>query len=130
LHQRPYRTEEVTMPRLGAFIFVASASIVLAQPLRSAEVLLSCVWQSHGTGHEKRAFEIIFDQQTQRAELSGNESLPATISNSQISFSINRSGSIFQYSIDRPSGYGTITVKDQVLYSGMCKIGDIARRTF
>jgi hypothetical protein len=118
------------MPRLGAFIFVASASIVLAQPLRSAEVLLSCVWESHGKGHEKRAFEIIFDQQTQRAELSGKESLPATISSNQISFAINRSGSIFQYSIDRPSGYGTITVKDQVLYSGMCKIGDIAHRTF
>jgi hypothetical protein len=127
---KPYRTEEVTMPRLGAFIFVASASVVLAQSLRSAEVLLSCVWQSHGTGHEKRAFEIIFDQQTQRAELSGKESLPATISNNQISFAINRSGSIFQYSIDRPSGYGTITVKDQVLYSGMCKVGDIAHRTF
>jgi hypothetical protein len=118
------------MPRLGAFILVASASVVLAQPLRSAEVLLSCVWQSHGTGHEKRTFEIIFDQQAQRAELGGTESLPATISDTQISFSVNRSGSIFQYSIDRPSGFGTIRVKDQVLYSGTCKIGDPAHRSF
>jgi len=118
------------MPRLGAFIFLASASFVLAQPLRSAEVLLSCVWQSHGTSHEKRAFEIIFDQQAQRAELGGNESLPATISDTQISFSVNRSGSIFQYSIDRPSGFGTIRIKDQVLYSGTCKVGDPAHRSF
>jgi hypothetical protein len=110
------------MPRLGAFIFVASASVALAQPLRSAEVLLSCIWQSHGTGHEKRAFEITIDQQAQRADLGGNESLPATISDTQISFSVNRSGSIFQYSIDRPSGFGTIRIKDQVLYSGTCKI--------
>jgi hypothetical protein len=118
------------MPRLGALIFVASAAVAPAQPLYAAEVLLSCVWQSHGASHEKRAFEIVFDQQAQRAELSGNESLPATISDTQISFSINRSGSIFQYSIDRPSGYGTISVKNQVLYSGMCKIGDIGLRTF
>jgi hypothetical protein len=125
-----YRREEATMPRLGAFIFVASASLVLAQPLRSAEVLLSCVWQSHGTGHEKRAFEIIVDQQTQRAELSGNESLPATISDTQISFAVNRGGSIFLYAIDRPSGFGTIRIKDQILYSGTCKIGDAAHRSF
>ena len=115
------------MPRFGAFI-LAGASVVLAQPLQSAEVLLSCVWQSQGASHEKRAFEIIFDQQAQRAELSGNESLPATISDTQISFSVNRSGSIFQYSIDRPSGFGTIRIKDQVLYSGTCKIGDLAHR--
>jgi hypothetical protein len=118
------------MPRLGALIFMASAGVALAQPVLSAEALLSCVWQSHGAGHEKRAFEIIFDQQTQRAELNGNESLPATISDNQISFAINRGGSIFQYLIDRPSGYGTMTVKDQVVYSGLCKIGDLAHRTF
>jgi hypothetical protein len=120
----------MTMPRLGAIILVASASVVLAQPLRSAEVLLSCVWQSHGTGHEKRAFEIIINQQMQRAELGSNESLPATISDTQISFAVNRSGSIFLYAIDRPSGFGTIRIKDQVLYSGTCKIGDPARRSF
>jgi hypothetical protein len=116
------------MPRLGAFI-LASAGVMLAQPLRSAEVLLSCVWQSHGTGHEKRTFEILFDQQTQRADLGGNESLPATISDTQISFAVNRGGSIFQYAIDRPSGFGTITIKDQVLYSGTCKIGDPTHRS-
>ena len=118
------------MPRLGAFIFAASASVLLAQPLRSAEVLLSCVWQSHGSSHERRSFEIIFDQQAQRAELGGNESLPATISDTQISFAVNRSGSIFQYAIDRPTGFGTIRIKDQVLYSGSCKIGDAAHRSF
>ena len=115
------------MPRLGAFIFVASACVALAQPLRSAEVFLSCVWQSHGTGHEKRTFEIIIDQQAQRADLGGNELLPATISDTQISFAVNRSGSVFQYSIDRPSGFGTIRIKDQVLYSGTCKIVDTMR---
>lgn len=117
------------MPRLGAFI-LAGAGVVLAQPLRSAEVLLSCVWQSHGASHEIRTFEIIFDQQAQRAELSGKESLPATISDTQISFAVNRSGSIFQYAIDRPTGFGTIRVKDQVLYSGTCKVGDPAHRAF
>jgi hypothetical protein len=117
------------MPRFGAFIFVASAAVVLVQPLQSAEVLLSCVWQSHGTGHEKRSFDIMVDQQMQRVSLGGDESLPATISGTQISFSINRSGSIFQYEIDRPSGFGTIRIKDQVLYSGTCKIGDLAGRT-
>ena len=116
------------MPRFGAFICVASAAIVLVQPLRSAEVLLSCVWQSHGTGHEKRSFEITVDQQMQRVALGGNESLPATISLTQISFAVNRGGSIFQYAIDRASGFGTITIKDQVLYSGTCKIGDPAHR--
>ena len=114
------------MPRLGAFIFVASAALALVQPLRSAEVVLSCVWQSHGTGHEKRSFEILVDQQMQRVALGSNESLPATISHTQISFSVNRSGSIFQYEIDRPSGFGTITVKGQVLYSGMCTSADPA----
>jgi hypothetical protein len=103
---------------------------MLVQPVQSAEVLLSCVWQSHGTGHAKRAFEIIIDQQMQRAELSGNESLPATISDTQITFAVNRGGSIFQYSIDRPSGFGTITMKDQILYSGSCKIGDAVHRGF
>jgi hypothetical protein len=117
------------MPRPGAFIVVASACVVLAQPLRSAEILLSCVWQSHGTGHETRAFEIIIDQQAQRVDLGGNELLPATISDTQISFAVNRSGSIFQYAIDRPSGFGTIRIKDQVLYSGTCKIGDPAHQT-
>jgi len=65
--------------------------IVLAQPSRSAEVLRSCVYQSHGASHEKRAFEIIFDQQAQRADLGGNESLPATISDTLVSFAVNRS---------------------------------------
>jgi hypothetical protein len=120
--------EKVTMPKLGAFIFVASAALALVQPLRSAEVVLSCVWQSHGTGHEKRSFEILVDQQMQSVALGNNESLPATISRTQISFSVNRSGSIFRYEIDRSSGFGTITVKDQVVYSGMCKSGDPAQR--
>jgi hypothetical protein len=117
------------MPRFGAFIFAASAAVVLIQPLQSAEVLLSCVWQSHGTGHEKRSFEIMVDQQMQRVSLGSTDSLPATISATQISFAINRGGSIFQYEIDRPSGFGTIRIKDQVLYSGMCKIGEPASRT-
>jgi hypothetical protein len=114
------------MPRFGAFIFVVSAALTLVQPLRSAEVALSCVWQSHGAGHEKRSFEILVDQQMQRVALGSNESLPATISATTISFSVNRSGSIFQYEIDRPSGFGTITVKGQVVYSGMCTSGDPA----
>jgi hypothetical protein len=120
--------ETITMPRLGAFIFVASAALALVQPLRSAEVLFSCVWQSHGTGHEKRSFEILVDQQMQSVALGNNESLPATISRTQISFSVNRSGSIFRYEIDRSSGFGTITVKDQVVYSGRCTSGDPAQR--
>ena len=109
------------MPRFGAFI-LASSGVIFAQPLLSAEVLLSCVWQSQGSSHEKRTFDIRFDQQTQRAELGGNESLPATISDTQISFVVNRGGSIFRYAIDRPTGFGTISMKDQVLYSGTCKV--------
>ena len=116
------------MSALRTFIFVAGASVLLTQPLKSAEVLLSCVWQSHGTGHEKRAFEVTIDQQAQRAQISGNYSLPATISPTQISFAVNLSGSIFQYVIDRTSGFGTITIKDQVIYSGMCTIADSAHK--
>ena len=101
----------------------------LVQPVQSAELLLSCVWQSHGTGHEKRSFDIMVDQQMQRVSLGGAESLPATISGTQISFAINRSGSIFQYEIDRPSGFGTIRIKDKVLYSGTCKLGGPAGGT-
>jgi hypothetical protein len=117
------------MPTLRTIILVAGASALFAQPLRSAEVLLSCVWQSHGTGHEKRAFEVTIDQQAQRAQISGNYSLPATISQTQISFAVNLSGSVFQYVIDRTSGFGTITIKDQVIYSGMCTIADAAHKT-
>jgi hypothetical protein len=82
------------------------------------------VLQSHGAGHEKRSFDITIDQQAQRAQISGNYSLPATISQTQISFSVNLSGSVFQYVIDRTSGLGTIAIKDQVLYSGMCTVAD------
>jgi hypothetical protein len=112
--------EDKKMPRLGGLL-LAGACLVFAPPLRSAEVLLSCVWQSHGSGHEKRTFELKIDQQTQRADLGGDESLPATISDAQISFAVNRGGSIFLYAIDRASGFGTISIKDQVLYSGTCQ---------
>jgi hypothetical protein len=118
----PCNAEDVKMPRLGALMLVG-AGVVFAQPLRSAEVLLSCIWQSHGASHQMRSFDVRIDQQMQRADLGGNESLPATISNTQVSFAVNRSGSIFVYSIDRLSGYGTITIKDQVAYSGTCKVG-------
>jgi hypothetical protein len=113
--------EDDTMPRLGGFLLI-SAGIIFAQPLRCAETLLSCDWQSHGKSHEKRVFDIRFDQQMQRADLGGDESLPATISDTRISFAVNRGGSIYLYDIDRPSGFGTISIKDQVLYSGTCKI--------
>src|ERR1700733_5232895 len=99
------------MPRLGAFI-VASSGVLFAQPLLSAEVLLSCVLQSQGKSHENRTFDLRLDQQTQRADLGGNESLPATISDTQISFAVNRGGTIFRYVIERPSGFGTISMKD------------------
>ena len=107
----------------------ALAGLLLAQPVRAAEVLLSCVLQSHGSGHEKRTFEVTIDQQAQRAEISGNYSLPATISQTQISFSLNLSGSVFQYVIDRTSGFVTIAIKDQVIYSGMCTADDSAHQT-
>ena len=110
------------MPRLGALI-LASAGVIFSQPLRSAEVLLSCTWQSHGSSRQMRSFDVRFDQQMQRADLGGNESLPATISSSQVSFAVNRGGSIFFYTIDRLSGFGTIAIKDQVVYSGTCKVG-------
>ena len=119
----------VALSALRCFVLAAGASTLLAQPLRSAEVFLSCVWQSHGTGHEKRTFEITIDQQAQRAQISGNYSSPATISQTQISFAVNLSGSIFQYLIDRTSGFGTITIKDQVIYSGMCTLADSAHQT-
>jgi hypothetical protein len=114
---------------LRCFVLTAGASTLLAQPLRSAEVFLSCVWQSHGAGHEKRTFQVTIDQQAQRAQISGNYSLPATISQTQISFAVNLSGSIFQYLIDRTSGFGTITIKDQVIYSGMCTLADSAHQS-
>jgi hypothetical protein len=121
----PCSWDDVNMPRVGALMLM-SAGVIFAQPLRSAEVLLSCVWQSHGASRQMRSFDVRFDQQMQRADLGANESLPATISNTQISFAVNRSGSIFLYTIDRLSGFGTITVKDQVAYSGTCKIGAAA----
>ena len=114
----------VAMSTLRMLMFAAGAGLLLAQPVESAEVLLSCVLQSHGSGHEKRSFNITIDQQAQRAQISGNYSLPATISQTQISFSVNLSGSVFQYVIDRTSGLGTIAIKDQVLYSGMCTVAD------
>jgi len=107
-----------------SLLLAAGAAALLAQPVKSAEVFLSCVLQSHGSGHEKRTFEVTIDQQAQRAQISGNYSLPATISQTQISFSVNLSGSVFQYVIDRTSGIGTIAIKDQVLYSGICTIAD------
>jgi hypothetical protein len=116
--------QRTAMFTLRMLVFVAGASLLLAQPVKSAEVLLSCVLQSHGSGHEKRSFDITIDQQAQRAQISGNYSLPATISQTQISFSVNLSGSVFQYVIDRTSGLGTIAIKDQVLYSGMCTVAD------
>jgi hypothetical protein len=114
----------MAMSTLRMLVFAAGAGLLLAQPVKSAEVLLSCVLQSHGSGHEKRSFNITIDQQAQRAQIGGNYSLPATISQTQISFSVNLSGSVFQYVIDRTSGLGTIAIKDQVLYSGMCMVAD------
>ena len=114
---------------LRTLALASVASVLLAQPLKSAEAALTCVWQSAGPGHEKRAFEISFDQHEQRAQIGDNPSLPATISDTQISFSVNLSGSILLYSIDRSSGFGTITIRDKVMYSGMCKIADPAHRS-
>jgi hypothetical protein len=105
---------------LGAVALSATGAILLVEPASSADLVLSCVWQSHGAGHEKRSFNITFDQQMQRAALGGNQSLPATITDNRISFALNLSGSIYQYAIDRPSGYGTVTIKDDVVYSGTC----------
>ena len=122
---KPCNRDDLKMPRLGALI-LASAGVIFSQPLRSAEVLLSCAWQSHGVSRQMRTFDVRFDQQMQRADLGGNESLPATISNSQVSFAVNRGGSIFLYTIDRLSGFGTISIKDQVVYSGTCKVGAAA----
>jgi hypothetical protein len=108
---------------------LAGIGILLAQPVKSAEGALTCVWQSAGPGHEKRTFELLFDQHEQRAQIGDNPSLPATISDTQISFSLNLSGSILLYSIDRSSGFGTITIRDKVMYSGMCKAGDPVGRS-
>jgi hypothetical protein len=105
---------------LGTITLNAMVAILLIEPANSADLVLSCVWQSHGAGHEKRSFDITFDQQMQRAALGGNQSLPATITDTRISFALNLSGSIYQYVIDRPSGYGTVTIKDDVVYSGTC----------
>lgn len=142
----PIHTEELTMKQqamtvahaalnppagakrtLRAFAGVA-ASVLIAQSAMSAEVILSCVWQSRGPVHEKRAFEITIDQQMQRAQVSGNFSLPASISPTRVTFNVNLSGSIFQYTIDRTSGFGSVTIKDEVVYSGMCSIMDPAHR--
>jgi hypothetical protein len=114
---------------LRIFALTSVAGLVLAQPVKSAEAVLSCVWQSTGPAHEKRAFAISFDQHEQRAQIGANPSLPATISDSQISFSVNLSGSILLYSIDRSSGFGTITIRDKVMYSGMCKSADPGNKT-
>jgi hypothetical protein len=111
-----------TMCALRTFAIAVGASVLIAPLANSAEVLLSCVWQSRGPAHEKRAFEITIDQQMQRAQVSGNISLPASISDTRISFAVNLSGSIFQYMIDRTSGFGSVTIKDEVMYSGMCSV--------
>jgi hypothetical protein len=116
------------MSTLRTCALIAAACALLPQPSKSAEVILSCVWQSRGPAHEKRSFEITVDQQMQRAQVSGNYSLPATISPTRISFSLNISGSIFQYAIDRTSGFGTLTIKDEVMYSGICTDSEPAHR--
>jgi hypothetical protein len=118
----------IGMSTLRNLVLAAATGTLLAQPAKSAEVLLSCVLQSHGSGHEKRSFDVTIDQQAQRAQIGGNYSLPATISPTQISFSLNISGSVFQYLIDRTSGLGTIAIKDQVIYSGICTIADPGHR--
>ena len=118
----PMFAQGMTLSTLRMLVLAAGAVVLLAPPAKSAELLLSCVLQSRGSGHEKRSFDITIDQQAQRAQISGNYSLPATISQTQISFSVNLSGSVFEYVIDRTSGLGTIAIKDQVLYSGMCTI--------
>jgi hypothetical protein len=128
MKQRVVSAKGIAMSASRTFALVAGASVVLAQPLRSAEAVLSCVWLSHGPDHGKRTFEITFDQHEQRAQVNGNPSLPATISDTQISFSVNLSGSIFQYIIDRASGFGTITIRDKVMYSGVCSAADPAHR--
>jgi hypothetical protein len=115
-------------PALGTIAMALLASMLLTQPLKAAEAALTCDWQSTGPGHEKRTFALSFDQHEQRAQIGSNASLPATISDSQISFSVNLSGSILLYSIDRSSGFGTITIRDKVMYSGMCKAADAAKR--
>ena len=119
----------MTKPSLRRFALASTAGMFLAQPVISAEAHLTCVWQSTGPGHEKRTFDVSFDQHEQRAQIGDNPSLPATISDAQLSFSVNLSGSILLYSIDRSSGFGTITIRDKVMYSGMCKIADPARRS-
>jgi len=121
----------IAMPtlRISAYALIAVACALLPQPAKTAEIILSCVWQSRGPAHEKRTVEITVDQQMQRAQVGGNYSLPATISDTRISFSLNISGSVFQYVIDRTSGLGTITIKDEVMYSGVCKGADPAHRS-
>jgi hypothetical protein len=118
----------MTKSSLRRFALASAAGIFLAQPANSAEAVLTCVWQSTGPGHEKRSFDVSFDQHEQRAQIGDNPSLPATISDSQLSFSVNLSGSILLYAIDRSSGFGTITIRDKVMYSGMCRIADPVRR--
>jgi hypothetical protein len=113
---------------LRTFALASVATVLPAQPVNSAAAALNCVWQSTGPGHEKRTFELSFDQHEQRAQIGDNASLPATISDSQISFSVNLSGSILLYSIDRSSGFGTITIRDKVMYSGMCTGADPGNR--
>jgi hypothetical protein len=119
----------MTLSALRFFALVATAGVALAQPGRTAEISLSCIWQSHGPGHEKRSFEITIDPQNQRAQIGDVSSLPATISDTRISFAVNLSGSIFQYDIDRISGFGSITIKDEVMYSGLCQVAAPARRS-
>jgi hypothetical protein len=121
--------EGFAMVARATFAVIAGAGILFAQPVKSAEAALACVLQSAGPGHEKRVFGILFDQHEQRAQIGDNPSLPATISDTQISFSVNLSGSILLYSIDRSSGFGTITIRDKVMYSGMCKVADPANRS-
>jgi hypothetical protein len=119
----------MAMSTLRTFALITGCNMALATPLWAADAHLSCVWLSHGPNHEKRTFEITFDQQMQRAQLGSNDSLPASISDSRISFAVNLSGSIFQYVIDRTSGFGTLTIRDAVMYSGQCGIVDPPHRT-
>jgi hypothetical protein len=73
--------------------------------------------------------EIAFDQELQRAWVARNGYVPATISETQITFDASDEP-LLHFTIDRISGRITVTGKYEVLCSGQCKIADATHRAF
>jgi hypothetical protein len=113
------------------FSVYAAAAVVLASPAMAEKVTLTCVWTATKPSAAPETVEVAFDQELQRAWFAGNGYVAAAISETQIAFDLDDGPNIhLHFIIDRTSGRITLTGKNDILYSGQCKIADAAHRAF